>query len=122
MVEAGRADEHEAVTRLLVLCSRPLHLAADDADKWLESELRGLLANDLVARIDFVALASASLAWGRQWDYLLEIDLREGSDPNVVVRSPACSGLLGDLRLLGMRPTVLVADDDHAIAVIRDRE
>lgn len=106
----------EAVTRLLVLCGRPLHLAADDADRWLESEVRDLVADDLVARIDFISLSSASLAWGRQWDYLLEIHLREGSDPNALVRSAACSGLLGDMRLLGMRPTVLVADDGHAIS------
>jgi hypothetical protein len=122
MAQAGSADEHGSVTRLLVLCARPAHLTGDEADEWLRSEVRELLADHGVTRIDFVLLASASVAWGRQWDYLIEIDLRDGTNPNALVRSPSCAGLLGDLRLLGMRPTVLVVDDDRAISVMRDRE
>ena len=98
-----------------------MHLTAKDAATWLESEVRELLADDFATRIHFISLSSASTAWGRQWDYLIEIDLREGSDPNAVVRSAACASLLGDLRLLGMRPTVLVADEEHEITLMAGR-
>ena len=107
----------DVVTRLVLLCRRPLRLAADDADQWLQSQVRCLLDDGLVAGIRFVALSSASIAWGRQWDHLIEIDLIDGADPNEVVRTEACAGLLGDLRLLGMQPTVFVADDERAIAL-----
>ncbi len=60
------------------------------------------------------------MRWGRQWDYLIAIDLRAGSDAGAVINAPACAGMLGDFRLLGMRPSA-VADDQRTVVLAERR-
>lgn len=105
----------------MVLCARPLHLAREEADRWLCRQLTEVLAEDEVAGIRLTSLSSASMAWARPCDYLIEIDLRPGAEPGALVRGAVCAGVFGDLRLLGMRPAVLVVDDRRAVAVAAER-
>ena len=55
------------------------------------------------------------------WDYLIAIDLRAGGDAGIVVDGAACAGLLGDFRLLGMRPSVVVANDERSVVLAERR-
>ena len=105
------------MTRLLVLCCRPKRLRVLEAEEWLREEVGRLFADGAVARIQITTLASASVRWGREWDYLIALELRDGADAATVVDGPECAGLLGDFRLLEMRPSVIVADDGRTVAV-----
>jgi hypothetical protein len=106
------------VTDVLVVCCRPLRLGAVEAGVWLRDEVRKLLADDAITQIQVTALTDASSGWGRTWDYLIRISL-DGADTGRVMQEPACDGLLGDLRLLGMRPYVAVADGERTVTLTR---
>ena len=53
-------------------------------------------------------------------DYLIAIDLRAGCDAGILVDGAACAALLGDFRLLGMRPSVVV-DDERSVVLVERR-
>ena len=94
--------------RLIVMCERPMHLGADEAAAWLRREAAQVLAEDGIAKVELTVLESAPLRWGRVWDWLIEIDLVSHAD--ALARGSRCATLLADLRLLGMRPSVALAD------------
>jgi hypothetical protein len=96
------------VTRLIVLVGTPEHLRAAEAESWLRDEAAGLARVDGVRRALLSPLASPSPRSGNQWGWLIEIDCESPDDTNRVVRDGAWTALMGDLRLLGMRPTVAV--------------
>jgi hypothetical protein len=99
------------VTRLIVLVGTPYHLRAAEAEEWLRSEASGLATVAGVRRAVLSPLASPSLHWSDEWGWLIEIDCENRDDMDRVVRDGAWTDLLGDLRLLGMRPTVAVVGD-----------
>jgi hypothetical protein len=101
------------MTRVLVLCCRPMHLSPSDAEKWLREEVSGVLADSAVADIQITTLLSASSTWGRAWDYLIAIGLHDGALAGAAVTSGACADLLGELRQLRMQPNVVVATDER---------
>ena len=107
--------------KVLVLCGRPMHRSPRAAEEWLREEVGKLLTDGAVTQIEVTTLGSASLRWGRQWDYLIAIDLRAGSDAGILVDGAACAALLGDFRLLGMRPSVVVADDERSVVLAERR-
>ena len=116
----GFAFAHLLGFRLLPrLCGRPMHLSPRAAEEWLREEVGKLLTDSAVTQIEVTTLGSASLRWGRQWDYLIAIDLRAGSDAGVLVDGAACAALLGDFRLLGTRPSVVVADERPVVLAER---
>jgi hypothetical protein len=98
----------QSVRRLIVMCERPMHLAADEAAAWLRREAAEISGKDGIYKVELTVLESAPLRWGRVWDWLIEIDL--GSQPDALAKGSRCATLLADLRLLGMRPAVAVAD------------
>jgi hypothetical protein len=95
--------------RLMVLWTRPYHLSASEADEWSCREAARALEWDGVTRAELVRLQSASTQQASQWDWMLELQLRDGIDASACIESPACARWLGDLRLLGMRPAVVLA-------------
>ena len=107
--------------KVVVLCGRPMHLSLRAAEEWLREEVGKLLADGAVTQIEVATLGSASLRSGRQWDYLIAIDLRAGSDARILVDAAACAGLLGDFRLLGMRPSVFGANDERSVVLAERR-
>ena len=51
----------------------------------------------------------------RPWDWMLELHLQEGVDAHACVNAPGCVEWLGDLRLLGMRPAVVLVEDSTTL-------
>ena len=91
------------------------------AEEWLREEVGKLFTDGAVTQIEVTTPGSASLRWGRRWDYPIAFDLRAGSDAGILVDGAACAGLLGDFRLLGMRPSVVVADDERSVVLAERR-
>jgi hypothetical protein len=102
------------MARLVVLWARPYHLSAEEADAWVRREAAGLLRLAGVARAELTRLG-ASRRHDSDWDWMLELHLREGVDAHECAGEPSFADWLLDLRLLGMRPTVLVVADSTAL-------
>jgi hypothetical protein len=97
------------MARLLVLWSRPQHLTPEEAERWVRDEVRELLAAEGVSSAALTRLESASPRHGCDWDWLLELEITVPAS-EYVDRGPGAHWL-ADLRLLGMRPAVLLAAD-----------
>jgi hypothetical protein len=109
-IVAGRCSSHDAfVARLLILWNRPSHLTADDAERWAQDEVRSLLGDDSVAGAALTRLESASPRYGGDWEWLVELEVT-GPARDCVERG-ACAGWLADMRLLGMRPAVVLVGE-----------
>jgi hypothetical protein len=109
MVPSGAATHDGRVPRLLVLWCRPSHLTTEETERWVRTEVRGLRAGQAIRSLQLTRLESASPRHGRDYHWLLELDV-SGPVRECVEHGP-CAEWLGDLRLLGMRPAVVVAAD-----------
>ena len=94
----------------MVMCERPVHLTPEEATAWLKREAGELVGADDIESVELTALENTPLRWGRIWDWLIEIEFAEGSDVVALAQGSRCAALLADLRLLGMRPAIAVAD------------
>jgi hypothetical protein len=101
--------------RLLVLFNDPAYVAAHDVDEWARTEAALLIDR-------FGALAGAELTrlqstgeYAHDHDWLLELRVTPDRDLGGVLGAPALREFVGDLRLLGTRPVVLVARDSIAL-------
>ena len=115
MVGDAAAWEARPVQRLLIMCLRPYQLGMAEADAWLRRELDKLISGGNFGRAALSELRSVSLAWGREWDWLLELELTSDAEAALARGSPLNEFLL-DLRLLGMRPTVAITGDMAELA------
>ena len=79
----------------------------------MRAEVRALRAADAVRSAQLTRVESASPRQPCEWRWLLELELT-GSVRDCVERGP-CAEWLGDLRLLGMRPAVVVAAEAIAL-------
>jgi hypothetical protein len=100
------------VTRLLIFWTQPRHLSTDEADAWVRSELQKVTELDGIERAELTRLRSGSERFGAPHDWMLELHLVPGSAPADCVEARPCAEWLGDLRLLGMSPAVVVADGE----------
>jgi hypothetical protein len=107
-----------SVARLVILWTRPYHLTAEEATTWAQQEVGRLLAVDSVGHAELTRLRSVSLRHPRDFDWMLEIRVPSGATAHECVNAAAFAEWLSDLRLLGMRPSVLLADD----GIVRCRE
>ena len=98
------------MARLLVLVSPPRHLALAEAEDWLRAELAPLASGATVRSAALSTLASASRRWTQEWGWLIEFEFEDAQAAREAMADEACAILLGDLRLLGMRPTVALVD------------
>jgi hypothetical protein len=114
MVAAPLRAHDVDVPRVLVLWSQPQHLSAEEAERWARDEVRALWAADAIRSMQLTRLGSASPRHGNEWSWLLELEVT-GHVRECVERGP-CAEWLGDLRLLGMRPTVVVAAEPIPLA------
>jgi hypothetical protein len=99
------------VTRLIVLVGAPQHLRAEEAEAWLQKEAAALGTAEGVRRAVISPLASPSVRWPNQWGWLIEVDCDGPDGADRATCDDGWTALLGDLRLLGMRPTVAVVGD-----------
>ena len=106
------------MARLLVAWSRPHHLSSAEARDWLFAESHRLLELPAIARLELTELDAASDAYGRCRDWLLEAHLVSGPNGTACADEPSFAEWLCDLRLLGMRPVVVLAER----SVVLERE
>jgi hypothetical protein len=98
------------MARLVVLWTRPYHLSTEEADAWIRREVARVLECAGIARGELTRLQSASPQHPSAGDWMLELHLREGVDAASCLESSACADWLRDLRLLGMRPAVVLVE------------
>jgi hypothetical protein len=103
------------MARIVILWTRPYHLSADEADAWAQRESARLLALDGVERGELARLHSGSERHAIEWSWMLELHLRDGVDGHACAEQPELEDWLLDLRLLGMRPTIVVAERPSAL-------
>jgi hypothetical protein len=103
------------MTRVILLVGAPQHLRPEEAEEWLRKEATALSAAEGVTRAVISPLASPSARWPNQWGWLIEVDCDGPGDAQSATRDDAWTALLGDLRLLGMRPTVAVVGDANEL-------
>jgi hypothetical protein len=111
----GSGDEvlHDGwVARLLIFWTQPHHLSAAEADAWVHGELRKITGLAGVDRAELTRLRSGFDRFGAAHDWMLELHLAPGAAPADCVEAQPCAEWLGDLRLLGMSPAVVVADGE----------
>jgi hypothetical protein len=103
------------VPRLLVLCRHPYHLRRQEAQAWLSQEVETVLRRDELQRATLTRLQSPSSQSSGSCEWLVEFQLGIGASPTAMSRGGALAELVADLRLLGMAPMVVLADDAEAV-------
>ena len=115
MGTGGELGHDGGVARLLIFWTQPAHLSAAEADVWVRGELRTVTGLAGVERAQLTRLRAGSERFGAHHDWMLELHLAPGTVPADYVEASPCAEWLGDLRLLGMRPAVAVADGEGEI-------
>jgi hypothetical protein len=112
MGSTAEPPHDHAVARLLIFWTQPQHLSAAEADAWVRGELRKVTGLAGVERAELTRLRSRSERFAAPHDWMLELHLAPGAAAADYVEAQPCAEWLGDLRLLGMRPVVVVADSE----------
>jgi hypothetical protein len=99
------------MARLVLIWSRPYQLSGEEAERWVRAESARLLGLDAVERAELTRLSAASESHAQPWDWMLELHLVEGADARACADGAALRDWLGDLRLLGMRPQIVLAGE-----------
>jgi hypothetical protein len=99
----------------MVLVSPPRQLEVDEAEAWLRQQLASVVGAAGVRSVALSRLASASSRWSHDWGWLVEFDFETAENARGAVGEAAWSMLLGDLRLLGMSPTVALVDGSEEL-------
>jgi hypothetical protein len=113
---AVRAASIGGMARLLVAWRQPHHLSDEEARAWVRAESGRLLALPAVARLELTELDRASKDQSLACEWLLDVHLVPGPNSASCVDEPLFAEWLGDLRLLGMRPVVLLAERTTVLA------
>lgn len=113
-MNAGRGSIRR-VTRLLVLWTKPIQLPPHDMEDWVHKEAVRLHDLPAVMSLALTQLARASDRHARPADWLLEIELADHASSADCVESPLFAEWFGDMRQMGMRPTIMLADGTRAL-------
>jgi hypothetical protein len=109
MVQAAAVAHAVHVPRLLIVWSRPHHLTREETSRWVHGEVGTLLDGAGTRSGELRRLESASPRHGCDWHWLLDLDV--AAPASTFVDEGAGAQWLADLRLLGMRPQVMVVGD-----------
>jgi hypothetical protein len=106
MAVPAAVQQARGVHHVLLLWQQPRSMSGEEADIWTTDEARRLLSAPSIEWVHVVALegvgsSPASYAW------MLELHPRASAVPEDVVREQAFAELVGDLRMLGLRPLVV---------------
>ena len=96
--------QHRCMVRVLILWSRPGHLSISEADAWVRAELRKITTLTTVTAAELTPLGVGPERHACPYDWMLALEL----DDDATIENGPCAEWLGDLRLLGMRPAVVV--------------
>jgi hypothetical protein len=94
------------VARLVVFVDSPYHLTPAEAEDWLRGEAAALARVDGVRRGVLSRLGSPSEQLSDHWRWMIELECEDPDGSPRAVSDRAWKLVLGDLRLLGMRPSV----------------
>jgi hypothetical protein len=95
----------------MIFVEHPRHVSSEEAESWLERELEPLGGNG-VDRVRLRRLGSGSLRFSETWAWMVELECRDAEVAREALRGGAGLELLADLRMLGMRPSVALVEDD----------
>ena len=101
--------------RLVVLVNSPYHLSPAEAEDWLRGEAAALVAVDGIQRGTLSRLMSPSERWSDHWNWMIELECDEPDGPQRAVNDRAWRLILGDMRLLGLRPSVTQVGDSSEL-------
>ena len=91
----------------MILWTRPSHLTREEADAWVRLEVAALgIADARLAEVE-----PAALEHPVDWHWMLELELEDAPAGARSLRRGPVADWLRDLRLLGMRPTVMRVDN-----------
>jgi hypothetical protein len=102
------------VPRLVVLWTRPDHLTRQEADAWVRAATEALDAAPGISSAGVSELHSAAREHPALWHWILELDVVDQASVARTLRHGPVADWMRDLRLLGMRPTVLLVAGDAA--------
>jgi hypothetical protein len=100
---------------LLLFARRPYHLSDEEADSWIRTQAASLAGAEAVTSVYLSRLHSPAARTGVSWDWLIEMHLACAEDAAGAARGQACRDLVADLRLLGMKPSLVLADGSQPI-------
>ena len=98
--------------RVLVLGQRPRVLGEHEAAAWTRQQADALLQSPSIRRAEPKAIDAAGNSFGPAYDWLLELEV----ESTEALEAAPIAELLLDLRLLGLRPAVLVLREPEAQA------
>jgi hypothetical protein len=103
------------MVRLMLFVSRPYSLPAEEAVGWM-LEQAAPLATMGAERVELVRLGAPGVHGNSDCEWLIEMYYRRVEDAAGAARNGLCRDLVADLRLLGMRPRLVVADTGEPVA------
>jgi hypothetical protein len=98
--------------RILVLWNPARGLTVEDDEAWVRAHVESVGACDGVVAMALHPVKSAAVRHPQPYGWCLELRLDPGHEPRNVVRAAPFAEFLGDMRLLGMRPSVLAIDGE----------
>jgi hypothetical protein len=98
------------VARLLLFVGRPSALSEREAVRWMREQVAPLAEIEAVSRVEVTRLQAPALRGASDWQWLIEMYCERGEDAVRAARDEACRDLVADLRLLGMQPSLVLAD------------
>jgi len=97
------------MARLMIFVDRPRQISLEEGEAWLENELEAI-GGDGIERVRLKrVLGAAHFSPSSSW--IVQLDCRDVESARSAVREGPCMALLGDLSLLGMRPSVALVED-----------
>jgi hypothetical protein len=95
-----------------VLWTRPDHLTRQEADAWVRTEVAALDTAPGISSARISELQSAAVEHPALWHWILELEVVDEASAARTLRHGPVADWVRDLRLLGMRPTVLLVAGD----------
>jgi hypothetical protein len=83
----------------------------------MREQVAPLARMEPVTRLEVTRLQAPALRGGRDWQWLIEMYCERGEDAVRAARDDTCRDLVSDLRLLGMQPSLVLADGPEDLDV-----
>jgi hypothetical protein len=98
------------MVRVMIFVEHPRYVSTDEAEAWLAGKLEPLHEGG-IERVRLRRLRDASLRCAQSWAFMVELECRDVATARDAVQEGAGLYLLGDLRMLGMRPALALVED-----------
>jgi len=102
------------MVRLMLFVCRPYYLSGEEALRWIHQQAAPL-ATMGAERVELVRLGAPGAYGESDYEWLIEMHYQRVEDAAGDARNGPCRDLVADLRLLGMRPRLVVADTGEPV-------